>query len=147
MKLLKSVVLIIILACPTAQADEYNCYAKVNPQRGFNFDFIIRIDSTTVDGQMIIKAGFTELILAVVTETGSFKRDEKTQQDAFDKTLAMLDEEDVCSVSDTTLVETIKYLRAVAPTGEEAMVYRLYDKNSQIGGTFMMGGAATSCVP
>jgi|GEM_PF-3594150 len=132
-----------------AFADGYTCFAKANAERGFNFAFEISVEPASVGGRIVLKAGNQQKVLGIVSETGTLDGSDPSQKPAFDLTLGLIGEEDVSGVStaDLDLVKTLEVFRAEIEGGDEVFVYKLFDESKQIGGTILISGRGTSCLP
>ena len=132
-----------------SHAGNYECFAQANADRGFNFDFYISVEPASVGGQIVLKAGDRQRVIGTVSETGLLDRADATQRPAFDLTLGYIGAEDVSGIpaSSLSLVKTIEVFKAVSADGDEALVYKLLDGNSQIGGAVMISGMGTACLP
>lgn len=129
-----------------AHAESYECIAKENPNFGFPSEFSILVDSTQVGGQILLKANNTETVLGMITETGIV---DKNQGDAFELVLGFISEESVSGISVTQLsqVNKIEVYRSEAADGNEILVYKLLNGTIQLGGTVMISGMGTACLP
>lgn len=100
-------------------------------------------------GSIVLKTGNHKKDLGVVSEAGVLNGSDPAQKPAFEMTLGLIAEEDVSGIASSNLkrVKTIEVYRAEAADGDEVLVYKLFDRRKQIGGTIMISGMGTACLP
>jgi hypothetical protein len=138
-----------ILLSSSAYANTYECFAKANTARGFDFDFSISVEPAAVGGQILFKIDEHPIVLGTVSEVGSIRGADPAQKAAFDATLGLIWEEDVSGIAEPDLnrVNLIEIFRAQLKGDDEALVYKLMDGDKQIGGTVLISGNGTACLP
>jgi hypothetical protein len=129
-----------------AHGQDYNCFAKANPERGFNSDFNILLQPATIGGQMILKVGVKQMPLGTISEVGVLNSSDPALKPAFDATLGLISEVDVSAVAEKDLanISSMQIFKAITASGEEMIVYQLFVGVYQIGGTFMGSGLGTA---
>lgn len=137
------------LASAGAQAGSYECFAKANADRGFKVDFTISVNPASVGGQILLKVNGRQKVLGVISEAGLLNRDNTTQKAAFDLTLGLVGAEDVSGIPEGSLekVKSIEVFRAKTADSDEVFVYKLLSGNTQMGGTILVSGMGTACLP
>lgn len=132
-----------------AQSDEYRCYAKANPARGFHFDIDILMSSPSKGGVIRMAFNRNRLLLASISDTATYYRFDMAHRAIFQFLLEQIKDEDVSGVNQQSLaaVNTIEILKSRNPYGEEIAVFRLFADKQQVGGTVMISGRATACLP
>lgn len=132
-----------------ANAQEYRCFAKANPPRGFNYDVDILISPPVKGGVICVSVNRNRMTLATVVEVATYHRSDLAQKIHFERLLNQIKDQDVSglSIRDLALVNVIEAFKTWTPHGDEVLVYRLFDGNRQIGGTVLISGRATACLP
>ncbi|MGZ3696259.1 MAG: hypothetical protein ACXWQO_19860 [Bdellovibrionota bacterium] len=141
----------LIAAGASAQAAEigYECFAKANPNRDFSSDMTVDAQPAKVGGQMLVKVKGVEKKLGTFSEDSWLVRSNPAHKEAFEQVLGYLNEEDVSGIAakDLNNVAEINALRVVLPGDDEAYIYRLFDDKTQIGGSVIISGSGTACIP
>jgi len=149
--LLRIGVVITAVAFPVvyAKADDYRCFAKANPPRGFNYDVDILISPPVKGGVICVSVNRNRMALATVVEAAAYYRSDLAQKNQFERLLEQIKDQDVSGVNsrDLALVNVIDSFKTWTPHGDEVIVYRLFNGNRQLGGTVMISGNATACLP
>lgn len=144
-----SLIILISAFSRASYAQGYECFAKANPNRGFNFDFTIRLNSTSIGSVIFLEANGVQAEINKISQTSILSRANATQKDAFDLTLGYIAEEDVSGVSQNNLdqITSIEIFMGENVGDEETIVYKLFSGSQQIGGTISISGLGTACVP
>jgi hypothetical protein len=131
-----------------ARAQSYACRAIANPARGFPVAFEIHVIGTGPVSQMFILMNEKQRRLGNVSEITTLSAKDTSQRPAFDYTLGRVSEPDVSGVAPQNLgrVSAIQIFKG--ERGEnEVLVLRLFSGSRQIGGSFLISGMGTSCLP
>jgi hypothetical protein len=133
----------------TAKTNTYTCVAKANPDRGINVGFEISVVPADIGGKIIIKIGSGQKVIGIVSEVGSLSRVNDQQTEAFAATLGYIGEEDVSGIPESNLdqVKTIEVFIAKTKDNDETLVYKLFSADKQIGGSIVVSGVGTACLP
>jgi hypothetical protein len=138
-----------IFYAPLAHAENYECFAKANANRGFKSDLRIAIAPAGIGGKIIAKTKAQDKELGIVSQVDSLDRSKPADKTAFEATLGYLNEEDVSGIApkDLNRVSIIEVLRAQTTNDDEVMVYKLFAGEKQIGGSILISGMGTACLP
>lgn len=144
-----SALLISLASAANAQSEKYECQAKANPERGLDFDFTISASPAKVGGNIVMTADFGQKIIGVISEVGTLNKATAKEAPAFEATLGYIGEEDVSGIAEKNLsqVTAIEIIKTQTADGDEASIFKLFAGDKQIGGTILISGMATACLP
>lgn len=129
-------------------AKGYTCKGAANPNRGFTDDFQVSLAKIEVGSSVILTAQGKDRNLGPVADLLSVNSTDPKDRAGFEATLGFLNEQDVSGIApaDLKTVTRIDAYRVALPNEDEAIVYRLFAGDTQIGGTFMYSGWGSACL-
>ncbi len=128
-----------------ANAAAYQCLAKKNPNRGLMTDMLIDVTPAEVGGEIAVTVNGARNVVATVAEAGVLP---KSAGGAFSAVLGLLHEPDVSGIAaaDLDRVSSLTVLKG-ALGDDEILVVRMFAGDEQIGGSLMMAGQGSACLP
>lgn len=145
----------LVLNCSVADAQgrrpsalPYTCLAKANPTRGFEFEFKIELSDRKLKSEIFIETKKQKKLLGLITEMDVLERNNPATGNAFSAILGFLNEEDVSGVpaKDLKNVNKIEYFKSLGEE-DEITLFNLFNGSKQVGGSIVISGLGTACVP
>jgi hypothetical protein len=127
----------------------YECDVPANPGRGLPVAVTIQLQGGAADGAMAVAVSEKgEQALGIVSKVTNLYPGDSALKGAFDLTIGLVHERDVSGIApaDIAAVNYITVYEIDHPTAE-VKLFRLFEGKKQLGGTLLMNGQGTRCLP
>lgn len=128
----------------------YECDVPANPERGLPISVTIKLKGPDAEGAMAVtSANGQERALGFVSKIETLEKNKPEHEGAFQLTLGMFHEQDVSGLApaDVNKVSSIRAYEIDHPTTEVKLFRFFGAKNQQLGGSILLGGMGTRCLP
>ncbi len=145
---MKNLLLALALFSSPAFAADYVCHVDANPDRGLPVSVDIKITPDDKGGMTLAVSEKGEQPLGFVEKKERLEKWNPDHKGAFELTLGMMHEQDVSGLSAERLekVDSITAYTIDHPTAE-VKLFRFFEGKKQTGGTLLMNGLGTRCLP
>lgn len=129
-------------------AENYTCSTLADPDHGFEVPMTIRINSLTPNARFELLIESAVQLTGTVSEVTLLEKSNAAQADAFNLVLGYLLQGGMAAtgVDDFGLVSSIQVVNVNNPKNLEIKIFRLFNGETEIGGTFLAEGHGTACL-
>ncbi|MGZ3652381.1 MAG: hypothetical protein ACXVB9_07625 [Bdellovibrionota bacterium] len=142
MKLISSLAILFAVSSASAFAQDYNCHAPANPNRGFAKAMDVTLSPDAMGGSF--RANGKEL--GKISQISTLDRSKADQKEAFDFLLGYLNEQDVSGLDPAALKRVTSIVAYQFTPDTDTTLYRFYEGSKQTGGSFASQGLGTACL-